>query len=131
MEHTQYGELVDTGIDFGDGGTHGIVKLEGAISLTDFSVLPSRLIFTGETPDAVGSSEGEFLVVSLAGSVIKGQETVGACWIVPWMDVGRLAAMLTLASRRAEGGLPQNDFEVGFDQAMRESDDTSDSKSGD
>jgi hypothetical protein len=125
LKQTSYGNLVDTGIPHDDKvGTHGIFEVQGSVNIRDMSTMPTELQIKSNRVTGLDSrGPHDFLVLQLSGDVLGDEETLRVCYVVPWMDAGRLAALLIDAARRSPGDHSAHDFELGFDQEIRNAQD--------
>lgn len=122
MKQTSYGNLVDTGIPNDDAeGTHGIFEVKGSVNVQGIDTMPTEVRVSENSINGLDSrGPHDFLVLQLSGSVLGDEETLRVCYVLPWMDAGRLAAMLIDAARRSPGDHSGHDFELGFDQELRD-----------
>lgn len=120
MTHTTYGVIIDSGIPHEDGlGTEGMVALNGAVNITDMITLPARVASNGT---ATSSGSGmELLALQLTGEVLgtKGAETLSVTFAIPWMDAGKLAALLMNAASRSNSAVAKSDFAIGYVDEQR------------
>lgn len=118
-KHTQYGTIIDSGIEDGRGGTSGFAPMQGAVLFDSIQTLSSKMHLPTK---ALQTGDGDIgiLAMILEGKVLGKDETLAVTYAVPWLDAGMLVGEILAALERSElSEQSKVDFAVGLQEAQK------------